>query len=69
MVLSVMHVLWECAAYSSRRLEFLEKLQKISGDRCSDFDTLTYRLTPGYEAVPDIPEAVYSTTRGVSRGR
>ena len=25
---------------------------------------LKYRLTPGYEAVPDIPEAVYSTARG-----
>ena len=24
----------------------------------------TYRLTPGSEAVPDIPEAVYSTARG-----
>ena len=25
-----------------------------------------YRLTPGSEAVSDIPEAVYSTTRGRS---
>ena len=25
-----------------------------------------YRLTPGSEAVQDIPEAVYSTTRGRS---
>ena len=38
---SVMHVLWECPAYSSCRLEFLEKLQEILGDRYSDFDTLS----------------------------
>ena len=36
---SVIHVLWECLAYSSCRLEFLEKLQEILGDRYSDFDT------------------------------
>ena len=36
---SVMHVLWECAAYSSRRLEFLEKLQEILGDSCSELVT------------------------------
>ena len=28
-----------------------------------------YRLTPGSEAVLDIPEAVYYTARGASRGR
>ena len=38
---SVMHALWECPAYSSCRLEFLEKLQEILGETCSDFDTLS----------------------------
>ena len=28
-----------------------------------------YRLMPGSEAVLDIPEAVYYTARGASRGR
>ena len=32
-------------------------------------DIIMYRLTPGSEAVLDIPEAVYYTARGASRGR
>ena len=37
---SVVHVLWECPAYSSSRLIFLEKLQGILGDRHTEFDSL-----------------------------
>ena len=29
---SVVHVLWECPAYSNCRLTFLEKLQELLGD-------------------------------------
>ena len=29
---SVVHVLWECSAYSNCRLTFLEKLQELLGD-------------------------------------
>ena len=38
---NVIHVLWDCPAYSSCRLEFLEKLQQILGYRYCDFDTLS----------------------------
>ena len=37
---SVVHVLWECPAYSSCRLMFLEKLQELLGDDYSSFDSL-----------------------------
>ena len=33
-------MLWECPAYSSCRLMFLEKLQELLGDNYSTFDLL-----------------------------
>ena len=37
---SVVHVLWECPAYGSCRLMFLEKLQELLGDNYSSFNSL-----------------------------
>ena len=37
---SVVHVLWECTAYSSSRASFMEKLHELSGDSYADFDLL-----------------------------
>ena len=34
---SVVHVLWECTAYSSSRASFTEKLQELLGDSYADF--------------------------------
>ena len=57
------------------RLCKLEKGLKISGFDQKESSQIStdsikqcnkYRLTPGSEAVSDIPEAVYSTTRGRS---
>ena len=36
---SVVHVLWECSAYSSRA-SFLLKLEELLGDRYEDFEAL-----------------------------
>ena len=33
---SVVHVLWECSAYSSSRASFLLKLEELLGDRYAD---------------------------------
>ena len=38
---SVVHVLWECTAYSSSRASFAEKFQELLGDRYADFDLLS----------------------------
>ena len=38
---SVVHVLWECTAYSSSRASFTEKLQELLGDSYADFDLLS----------------------------
>ena len=38
---SVVHVLWECTAYSSSRASFTEKLQEMLGDSYADFDLLS----------------------------
>ena len=35
---SVVHVLWECTAYSSSRASFTEKLQELLGDSYAGFD-------------------------------
>ena len=35
---SVVHVLWECSAYSNIRVIFVEKLQELLGNRYADFD-------------------------------
>ena len=35
---SVVHVLWECTAYSSSRASFTEKLQELLGDSYTDFE-------------------------------
>ena len=37
---SVMHVLWECSAYSSSRASFLLKLEELLGHRYADFEAL-----------------------------
>ena len=37
---SVVHVLWECSAYSSSRANFLLKLEELLGDRYADFEAL-----------------------------
>ena len=38
---SVVHVLWECTAYSSSRASFTAKLQELLGDSYADFDLLS----------------------------
>ena len=38
---SVVHVLWECTAYSSSRASFTEKLQELLGDSYAYFDLLS----------------------------
>ena len=38
---SVVHVLWECTAYSSSGASFTEKLQELLGDSYADFDLLS----------------------------
>ena len=37
---SVVHVLWECSAYSSSRASFMLKLEELLGDRYADFEVL-----------------------------
>ena len=37
---SVVHVLWECSAYSSSRASFLLKFEELLGDRYADFEAL-----------------------------
>ena len=37
---SVVHVLWECSAYSNIRGIFVEKFQELLGNRYADFDKL-----------------------------
>ena len=36
----VVHVLWECSAYSSSRASFLWKLEELLEDRYADFEAL-----------------------------
>ena len=38
---SVVHVLWQCTAYSCSRASFTEKLQELLGDSYADFDLLS----------------------------
>ena len=37
---SVVHVLWECSAYSNIRATFVEKFREVLGDRYAEFDKL-----------------------------
>ena len=37
---SVVHMLWECSAYSNIRVIFVEKLQELLGDKYVNFDEL-----------------------------
>ena len=37
---SVVHVLWECSAYSNIRATFVEKLRELLGNRYAEFDKL-----------------------------
>ena len=46
---SVVHVLWECTAYSSSRASFTEKLQELLGDSYVDFDLLSPVEKTSYE--------------------
>ena len=39
---SLVHVLWECTAYSSSRASFTEKLHELLGNSYTDFDLLRY---------------------------
>ena len=41
---NVVHVLWECTAYSSSRASFTEKLQELLGDSYADFDLLSNQI-------------------------
>ena len=36
----MVHVLWECSAYSSSRASFMVKLEELSADRYADFELL-----------------------------
>ena len=36
----MVHVLWECSAYSSSRASFMVKLEELLGDRYADFEVL-----------------------------
>ena len=38
---SVVHVLWECSAYSTYRDKFREELKELLRDRYRDFDQLS----------------------------
>ena len=35
---SMVHVLWECSAYSSSRASFMVKLEDLLGDKYADFE-------------------------------
>ena len=37
---SIVHVLWECSAYSSSRASFLLKFGELLGDRYADFEAM-----------------------------
>ena len=39
----IVHILWECSAYSSSRASFLLKLEELLGDRYADFEALNSR--------------------------
>ena len=36
----MVHVLWECLAYSSSTASFMLKLEELLGDRYADFEVL-----------------------------
>ena len=36
----LVHVLWECSAYSSSGASFMVKLEELLGDRYADFEVL-----------------------------
>ena len=38
----MVHVFWECPAYSNCRLTYLKKLQELLGDKYIDFDSFNY---------------------------
>ena len=58
---SVVHVLWECPAYSNCRLTFLEKLQELLGDKYIDFDSLNYLQKTSYVLVSELWEGDFSS--------
>ena len=58
---SVVHVLWECPAYSNCRLTFLKKLQELLGDKYSDFDSLNYLEKTSYVLVSELWQDDFSS--------
>ena len=46
---SVVHVLWECSAYSNIRVTFVEKLRELLGNRYAEFDKLNSTYVLGSE--------------------
>ena len=55
---SVVHVLWECPAYSNCTLTFLKKLQELLGD---DFDPLNYLEKTSYVLGSELWEDDFSS--------
>ena len=41
---SMVHVLWECSAYSSSRASFMVKLEELLGEKYADFEVLKRHL-------------------------
>ena len=58
---SVVHVLWECPAYSNCRLTFLKKLQELLGDKYIDFDSLNYLEKTSYVLGSELWEDDFSS--------
>ena len=58
---SVVHVLWECPAYSNCRLTFLKKLQELLGDKYIDFDSLNYLDKTSYVLGSELWEDDFSS--------
>ena len=62
---SVVHVLWECPAFGSCRLMFLEKLQELLGDKYSNFDSLTNLEKTSYVLGCELWEDGFGSLRSV----
>ena len=58
---SVVHVLWECPAYSNCRLTFLKKLQELLGDKYIDLDSLNYLEKTSYVLGSELWEDDFSS--------
>ena len=58
---SVVHVLWECPAYSNCRLMFLKKLQELLGVKYIDFDSLNHLEKTSYVLGSELWEDDFSS--------